>query len=685
MSETITSTVTIEALPGARDLSKVQYLDAPIDIKRAAPGTAAGLGLRAEDDDKVYEVAISSEKEIERWFGIEVLEHSKDAVDLSRLARGGAVLIDHRGDQVGVVLRPRIDDDKVLRGFLKFSASTRGQEIERDVADGIRRFISVGYMIHQEKREDRETGKDEKGNPIFTPVYRVVRWEPAEVSIVSVPADLSVGVGRSAAGPPVAGVTEARAPATAAAMEVRAMTEAEKKPDAVSAAGAVAVIEDARSETQKGRDSQQAEIVEMCDQHGQGGRAPEFIRQGLNRDQVAYELMKLRASPKPGQGNMVPVDVMARLRASDRRRFSYARALRIGMGRAEEERGEHGGIKFDGLEAEVHRELEKTFGPAAHGGVLVPHDLRTYDEQLYALEKRALDSKTVTKGAEGVFDVPGEFIELLRNRSVVIQSGARVLSGLTAPVGFPKQAAAGSAIWVGENPGADVTDADLTLGLVTLQPKSLQSSTAYSRQLLVQASVDVESLVRNDQALIHGIALDKAGIHGQSAAGQPTGIYLTPGVNAQAHGGAITYANLVAQAAEVAKDNADLGSLAWITSPAVAGKLKTTPEHATLGIAGWVWQGTFRDGTIAGYPARGTNQVAAGTMLGTVETGGTEYGIVFGNFNDMIIGLFGALEIVVDPYTKKKRGLIEVTSFQMADIILRHPESFCVSTGATLA
>jgi hypothetical protein len=58
---------------------------------------------------------------------------------------------------------------------------------------------------------------------------------------------------------------------------------------------------------------------------------------------------------------------------------------------------------------------------------------------------------------------------------------------------------------------------------------------------------------------------------------------------------------------------------------------------------------------------------------------------VFGNWGDMLIGMFGSLEIVVDPYAKKKRALIEVTSFQMVDILLRHGQSFSKSHGATIA
>src|SRR3972149_6795533 len=84
----------------------------------------------------LYEVAVSTETEIERWFGIEILSHEKSAVDMARLKRGAAVLVDHRGDQVGVVEDARLDSDKTLRARVRFSRGMRGQEVERDVSDG---------------------------------------------------------------------------------------------------------------------------------------------------------------------------------------------------------------------------------------------------------------------------------------------------------------------------------------------------------------------------------------------------------------------------------------------------------------------------------------------------------------------------------------------------------------------
>ena len=126
--------------------------DFAIELRSVASDRGSG-GDKNDEKGPLFEVAISSETEIERWFGIEVLDHSRGAVDLTRLRNGAAVIVDHRGDQVGVVEpdSARVDDDRVLRARLRFSRSTRGSEIEQDVVDGIRRSVSVGYFIRDAK------------------------------------------------------------------------------------------------------------------------------------------------------------------------------------------------------------------------------------------------------------------------------------------------------------------------------------------------------------------------------------------------------------------------------------------------------------------------------------------------------------------------------------------------------
>jgi len=192
-------------------------------------------------------------------------------------------------------------------------------------------------------------------------------------------------------------------------------------------------------------------------------------------------------------------------------------------------------------------------------------------------------------------------------------------------------------------------------------------------------------MVRDEIAIGHALAIDNIAIHGIGAAGIPMGIYYAADVNAQAMGSAVpTFPLLVAMETAVAVDNAAIGALGWVTTPQMAGVFRTTPQHATYPAANWMWEGNMLEGSIAGYRAMASNQISA-TMSGSAETGGAEQGIIFGNWNDLIIGMFSGLEIIVDPYTDAGKAMVKLTSFQMADVLTRHGQSFAKSTAATLS
>jgi HK97 family phage major capsid protein len=230
-----------------------------------------------------------------------------------------------------------------------------------------------------------------------------------------------------------------------------------------------------------------------------------------------------------------------------------------------------------------------------------------------------------------------------------------------------------------ENDSTNVVAGNATLGSVSLTPKTLQATTAYSRQLVAQSTIDVESFIRNDLAAVHALAWDAAVLHGTGLNNQPTGIYAAANVNSVAMGGVPTFGKLIDMVTEVNKDNALMGSLAFVTTPGLAGKLAQTVVASSTDTR-MIWGGSLTEGNVVGYNAISSNQISA--TLG----GGSEHGIIFGNFADVMIGMWGGgMEIVVDPYSLKKQGMIEITSFQLCDIALRYPQSFCKATGATIA
>lgn len=354
------------------------------------------------------------------------------------------------------------------------------------------------------------------------------------------------------------------------------------------------------------------------------------------------------------------------LTPAETRQYSYTRAIAASLARAE-------GQNVSGFEVEISQDLERNMPQNArgHGGIFVPLSL-----QRVAIATSLYN--TATKGAEVVFTEPGELIELLRNQSAAVSLGARVMTGLNGPVSFPKQTAANTAYWMAENDGTDVTLGNATLGSVPLTPKTLQASTAYSRQLVAQSTIDIEAFIRADLAAQHALAWDRAVFHGLGNTNQPAGVYAASDVNSVAMGGVPTFGKLIDMVTEVNKDNALGGTLAFVTTPGMAGKLAQTVVAASTDTR-MIWGGSLTEGNLCGYRAVSTNQVLA--TLG----GGSEHGLIFGNWNDCLIGMWGAMELVVDPYALKKQGMVEITSFQLCDIAFRHGQSFAKATGATIA
>ena len=140
------------------------------------------------EEKRTVELSFSSEEPVQRWFGYEILDHKPESVDLRRINLGGPLLMDHNTrDQIGVIEEARIGEDKKGRARVRFGSSTRAKEIFQDVKDGIRTNISVGYRVLKLVTEKIEKEVE---------TLRATSWLPLEISIVSVPADTTVGIGR---------------------------------------------------------------------------------------------------------------------------------------------------------------------------------------------------------------------------------------------------------------------------------------------------------------------------------------------------------------------------------------------------------------------------------------------------------------------------------------------------------
>ncbi|MFL5481145.1 MAG: phage major capsid protein [Gemmatimonadaceae bacterium] len=669
---------------------------AQVAATRAADGTV----------DERVPIAISSETPVRRYswwdgeFYDEVLVHTKEAVDLSYARDGMAFLDGHdTRQQEGIVEDISVDKDGVMRGMVRYSQRTTAQDLRRDMLDGIRKRISVGYRCLE--TETREVEGENK-----VPEVRVTRWLPMEASSVAVPADVTVGVGRSAGDAPpedtetaIAAlrkhfphltITAPKATARSNPMSgANAATEnngAESKPSAITVAD--------RDEAVKAERKRVNEIRSLATKHKiPAEKVATWIEEGRTLDSAAASI--LGELQERGDASAPTGKPAVELTDKERKQYSFQRAI---LAHAEDVMGKKVDASF---EREIAQDLEKKVpqGIKRNGGILVPtftSEARAREimarQNGWPMEQRAgLDSATSTKGLELKFTVPGDFLELLRNKMAAFDAGVTLMAGLQGPVAFPAQNGAATATWVAENPGSDVADSNLTLTQIALNPKSIQASTSYSRQLLAQAVVDVDSIVRNDLARVNAIALDLAVINGSGASNQPTGILNTSGIGSVAGGtNGLTpaYTHLVDLETQVAAANADQWPCAYMVHPTTRGTFKKAQVLSnTVGIP--VWQksdanvlgtgavqglGARVPGEINGYPGWVSAQVPNNLTKGS--SSGICLAIIFGAWSQAVVGDWGMMELIVDPYRLKKQGMIEVTSFAMYGIAVKYAAAF---------
>ena len=405
------------------------------------------------------------------------------------------------------------------------------------------------------------------------------------------------------------------------------------------------------------------EIVNLGREHGMEGEVSNWLGRSMSPDAVRKEILeRKKASAKPVETPAGHVDLSPR----EHQRYNLAAAI-LGMANAA-----RGGPRYEGIETEASAEIQKRLGRAPQT-LFVPLNV----QKPYVDTRAAITGQTAgtsSLGGAGVQTDILSLIELLRNRMQVRALGAQVLTGLTNNVSFPRQITANTFNWTGENPSSANTKGNATFDNVTLSPKTGMVSTAYSRQLLVQSSFDVSSWVANDIAQVAALGVDLAAIEGTGASNQPTGIYTQTGVSAitlGTDGAALTWANIVNFETTVANNNADIGAMAFLTSPAVRGKLLTTLRSTTAG-SQFLWTD---ENTMRGYRAVVSNQIKNNYTTGTSTT--VCSGMIFGVWSELLIGEFGgALDLLVDPYTNADQNMIAVHGFLMVDVAIRHPKAF---------
>lgn len=588
----------------------------------------------ANADARTVELAFSSEEPVERWFGVEILGHGKGNVRLERLGDSGPVLVDHNTrDVVGVVETVRIDNDKVGRALVRFGKSARASEIFQDVTDGIRGKVSVGYMVHAMELESKE-------EEVST--YRITDWEPLEISIVAVPADATVGVGRSAEPTPTNPtiIPETR-------KENIDMT-AVNTPTAPAAAATPVNADVLRDEVRNSEIARIRDLTAIGKQFERNGgvtMAQSFINSGKSVDEFRAALItELGKAPVPS--------AEIGLTDPEIRQFSFMRAVNALANPKDARAQEAAAFEMEVSRAAATKQTKEV------RGILVPIDVLR--APIIPMSQRDLTKGVSTAGGHlvGTDLLAGSFIDLLRNKMVLQRLGITTLNGLVGNIALSRQTSGATAYWVAES--GNVTESQQAFDQVTLSPKTIGALTDVSRKLLIQSSVDVENLVKRDLATQIAIELDRVGLYGSGSANQPLGIKDTTGINTKDFGAdAPTWAEIVALETLVADDNADIGSLAYLVNPTGRGALKTTEKASSTGQ--FIWE---QGNTVNGYRTEVSKQIATNDFW-------------FGNWSDVIMGVWSGIDMIVDPFTASASATVRVVCHQDIDIAVRHPESFC--------
>lgn len=585
------------------------------------------------EESRTVELTFSSELPYERWFGMEILDHSEKSVDLSRLKMGAPLLLDHDpSKQIGVIEDVSIGSDRRGRARVRFSKSKQANEIFQDVVDEIRTSVSVGYQPIEMTLEKESSGEPD--------VYRVGKWLPFEISIVSIPADTSVGTNRSA------DIKEFK---NQFIKETEMSDPVKEAVPAAPAFDAEAIRSQERQEVQK----QVRDLLKVGEQFGERELANQCVNEGKSVDSLRQMILEKRSNDKPVKAESPEVG----LTDKETRNYSMTKLLNALANPNDSAAQRAAAFEFEVSSAACAKQKRDT------KGAMVP----------YEVLKRDLNVGTPADGGNLVETslLSGSFIDSLEKALALRQCGATMLTGLNGNIAIPRQNGGASSFWLGEN-GAP-SESSATFDQIAMTPKTVGAYTEISRKLLQQSSISMESFVQNELALRLALAIDLAGIAGTGTGNQPTGILNYSGVGSVSNGtngGVPTWGKVIDLETAAGDADALVQNMCYLLNANTRGKLKQTEKASST--AQYIMPSS---GELNGYRAVTSNQVAKNLTKGT---GTNLSAMIFGNFADLIIGMWGGLDLQVNPYSLDTTGAVRVTAFQDVDIQLRHPESFAV-------
>lgn len=579
------------------------------------------------NEDGTYTFPLSSETPYRRYDGDEILVHSPEAVDLTFLKSGNAPLLDshNRWDgldaQLGVITDAWLEERR-LYVTVKFSNRKDAQEIRQDVDDGIIRNVSVGYDVHKIERDvDAES-------------YRVIKWTPKEASFVSIPADETVGVGRSAT-----------------AKEGRMDPIKQEKPSNGAMPGV-------RSDEERAAAMETAinEISALAASHNLSDLARDFIRGAVSRgEEPSLALFKGIVRAKLPEGTpLVNEDIG--LTAQETQRFSLRKFLLATSNDATAQQVREADFELRAVDAagearvgtyRLPPELMRSWGEFEVDGV------RSSDPRV-----RAALGTGGNPNVQSTDHLSNQFIYNLRNRLVLGQLGLTMLTGLDGNVDIPGGNANVAAAWLGSE-DANAAESNPSFRKISLAIKDLAVYTDMTRRMLLQSTIDIEMYVRMQIVEAMAQAVDTAGFYGSGLSGEPKGLANTAGI------GSVTFAaefptrdEIIDMRTEIAASN-QTGSPVFVGNSEMAGALMKTTIDAGSGRFLMETEGRLTTGN----RFEETNQITSGDLFAGV-------------WSDMIMGTWGTLELDRSTEAKFLAGGLRLRAIQSLDFAVRRVGSF---------
>jgi len=453
------------------------------------------------------------------------------------------------------------------------------------VSGGLRN-ISIGYQIN----EMRETENSE---------FTATNWEPHEISVVTVPADPSIGIGRSDDDEKTVRVIRAL-PETATPAAITGGPKVDENQTAPAAETAEIETREIVKHDPLKSEKQRVKGIEKIGEANNidGGTIRNWIQSGAGMEKVADDLLEILAE----RGKSADAPALIGMSRKEVQQYSVLKAIRAAYSN---------NWKGAGLEFEAHTFLRDrdNLQQRENNSIFVPMDVQLRTPASYGQR----DFNVAGAGdLVGTDHLGGSFIDLLRNQSVVMRAGATRLTGLRGNVAIPKATGATTAYWL-ETETTAITESQPTIGQLLLSPKNVAALTELSHQMMQQGDPSAEALVMNDLAATVALAADIGALQGDGLAGAPTGIINTANIGTFL-GTALDYAAVLGAQEDLVKANADrLGNIAYVCDPATTTKMKTRVKFD--GTASPIWEGDYRNGTCADVGAFASNQMLDDTML----------------------------------------------------------------------